>query len=670
MAAITTRAGKGSPLTNAEMDANLNNLNESQTVMGEPMGHANATQSTISFNAGTRTFTIAPVSTEFVVWCKGEKYTYTTAQTVVIPNTTGLHYIYFSSSGVLSTKMSFFTWDEDAPTSYVYWNATTSQAIYFADERHGVTLDWQTHEYLHRTRGAAIASGFAISGYTISGTGSLDADAQVTIEGGTFFDEDMQVDIVSSNTPTANTWQQDLNSPALIPVLYLSGTAWNITTPNGFPVKKGTLLQYNSLSAGSWSVVDVNSGEFTVSWILATNNLNYPVLAVLNQSATNTIGQAEELVFEDLTLPGFPSVEFRPLYRLIFQSANSYSNAAKAKLVGVQDLRSISSAGIAPSLVSDHGNLSGLTDDDHPQYLSASSARAGVAQAVKDSLIPATPVAGGIAYGTSTSLDFSVAGTSGYVLTSGGASVPTWTNATNANTASAIVKRDASGNFSAGTITAALSGNATTATTATNLAGGGANRIAYQTASGTTAFLAAPTVADTVLEWTGSALAWASPGANITDDVATNATYYPVLATANSGNLMQVKVASTKFSFNPSTGALTATKVSDEHGHLRSLPLNSQTAAYIVAASDNGKVISITTGGVTVNDAIMSAGMVVTIYNNSGSSQTITQGTGVTLQWAGQAASTTGNRTLGLYGMATILFLSASSAVITGSGLT
>jgi len=38
-------------------------------------------------------------------------------------------------------------------------------------------------------------------------------------------------------------------------------------------------------------------------------------------------------------------------------------------------------------------------------------------------------------------------------------------DATNANTASKIVKRDGSGNFSAGTITAALSGNATTATT-------------------------------------------------------------------------------------------------------------------------------------------------------------------------------------------------------------
>lgn len=38
-------------------------------------------------------------------------------------------------------------------------------------------------------------------------------------------------------------------------------------------------------------------------------------------------------------------------------------------------------------------------------------------------------------------------------------------NATNLNTASAIVARDASGNFSAGTITATLTGNASTATT-------------------------------------------------------------------------------------------------------------------------------------------------------------------------------------------------------------
>lgn len=43
--------------------------------------------------------------------------------------------------------------------------------------------------------------------------------------------------------------------------------------------------------------------------------------------------------------------------------------------------------------------------------------------------------------------------------------------ATSANTPSTIVARDGSGNFSAGTITAALSGNATTATTSTNFSG-------------------------------------------------------------------------------------------------------------------------------------------------------------------------------------------------------
>jgi hypothetical protein len=97
--------------------------------------------------------------------------------------------------------------------------------------------------------------------------------------------------------------------------------------------------------------------------------------------------------------------------------------------------------------------------------------------------------------------------------------------------------------------------------------------------------------------------------------------------------------------------------------------LNSQTSAYVPVAGDAGKMISITTGGVTINNSVFSAGNIITIYNNSASSQTITQGTGVTLQWAGQSSSTTGNRTLGLYGIATIVFLSASSAVISGAGL-
>ena len=90
----------------------------------------------------------------------------------------------------------------------------------------------------------------------------------------------------------------------------------------------------------------------------------------------------------------------------------------------------------------------------------------------------------------------------------GSAAVTATVDATSANTASKVVARDGSGDFAAGTITAALAGNATTATTATNVAGGAANRIVYNTSAGTTAFAAAPTTSSTYLFWNGSAFAW------------------------------------------------------------------------------------------------------------------------------------------------------------------
>ena len=209
-----------------------------------------------------------------------------------------------------------------------------------------------------------------------------------------------------------------------------------------------------------------------------------------------------------------------------------------------------------------------------------------------------------------------------------------------------------------GTATAlSIGGNAATSTAATNVAGGGANQIVFNTGAGATSFAVAPTVANTFLEWSGSAFQWAanplgsvtsvnvdggttgltfsggpvttsgtitmagtlaianggtnatatptagaiaygtgtayafssagtasqvllSGGAGtptwsnqsslsvgsatdatntaITDDTTTNATMYPTWVTASTGNLPQ-KVTSTKLTFNPSSGILTAT---------------------------------------------------------------------------------------------------------------
>lgn len=105
----------------------------------------------------------------------------------------------------------------------------------------------------------------------------------------------------------------------------------------------------------------------------------------------------------------------------------------------------------------------------------------------------------------------------------------------------------------------------------------------------------------------------------------------------------------------------------DSGGDLRGLPVNAQTAAYQLANTDMGRMVSITTGGVTVNGALLASGFVVSIYNNSGSSQTITSGAGVTMYLAGTA--TTGNRTLLQRGVATVICVAANTFVISGAGI-
>lgn len=107
--------------------------------------------------------------------------------------------------------------------------------------------------------------------------------------------------------------------------------------------------------------------------------------------------------------------------------------------------------------------------------------------------------------------------------------------------------------------------------------------------------------------------------------------------------------------------------VLDAYGNVRNVPQNAQGSAYILATTDNGKHISITTGGVTVQSGIFSVGQTVTIFNNSSSSQTITQGSGVTIYQAGTA--NTGSRTLAQRGLATILCVASNIFVITGAGL-
>ena len=109
----------------------------------------------------------------------------------------------------------------------------------------------------------------------------------------------------------------------------------------------------------------------------------------------------------------------------------------------------------------------------------------------------------------------------------------------------------------------------------------------------------------------------------------------------------------------------TSGTVTDSGGNVRSIPQNSQTAAYTLVATDAGKHIFTTTGTVTVPNSVFSAGDAVTIVNHSGSAIAINKGTNMYYS----ADATNANRTLAGRGMATLLFTAADTCYISGAGL-
>lgn len=341
-------------------------------VTGEPSGFPNRVDSVMSFDNGTRTFSIAPVSSSFDVYEGGTKYTFNSSQDVVIPDTEGIHFFYFED-GTLVTSTTF-TIDiilQNGYAALIYWDATNSQAIFLADERHGITMDGVTHAYLHLTRGTQYISGLALGDIVADDTGSLDAHATISVGSGTIADEDITFNIDAIT-----------NGASEIPVFYKEGTSgvWRRQSPTGFPVINATTgnnrLAYNHLSGSTWQQTEVSNNSFVLAHIFATTDINFPVIAIQGQSPYGTISSARVGATDEinnLIVNGLPTVEFKPIGTLIYQTSNSYTNTVKARIRTTdtgEDYVDFRSTNVNPIGTSnDHGSLGGLTDvEDHPGY--------------------------------------------------------------------------------------------------------------------------------------------------------------------------------------------------------------------------------------------------------------------------------------------------------------
>ena len=344
----------------------------------EPQGFVNRADSVVSFNDSTRTFTIQPTGSSYSIYIEGVKVTKTTTETVVIGTGTALNYVHFdTSTGLLSNKTTPFDFDTDVPIAYIHWNGDINQSTFFGEERHGIRMDSSTHKWIHNTFGMQYINGLSIGNYVLLGNGGSNSHAQISISDGTLYQEDIIINITDGSN--GNPFTQDLSPIAYIPTYYHSGSTgqWVRGSGTAFPVKyNGTRAQYNLFSGGTWTTPNVTNNDFFAMWIVATNDINDPILAIVGQRQDGTLNSAENNnIWSDLNLANIPASEIKPLYRLIFRTNNSYTNTPKSSLQSILDLRVSVSATINGVTQNDHGLLFGLGDDDHFQYLHINTAR-------------------------------------------------------------------------------------------------------------------------------------------------------------------------------------------------------------------------------------------------------------------------------------------------------
>ena len=331
----------------------------------EPTGFINRTDSNVSFVDGTRIFTIAPTSTSFSFYIKGEKFTKTTAQNLTIPNLPGNHYVYFNTSGALESTQVFSSdiIEKYAFISIIYWNTDTNTHTYFAEERHGITMDGATHSYLHTTFGSRYLSGLALQSFTI-GDGSLDSHAQFSVDEGSIRDEDILL--------TSSVQSQ-------IPILFRQGQLWRKKAADAFPLiyndgvyYSGARIPFNEYTGGSWQLTAIDSNKFVLVHFFATNDKETPIVGIQGIAQYNDIPAARNAASTEITsLAGLPFAEFVAIGTVVFQT-NTYTNTPDARVRNINGANYVDFRGTQlytpAGEATEHSLLSGLADDDHLQY--------------------------------------------------------------------------------------------------------------------------------------------------------------------------------------------------------------------------------------------------------------------------------------------------------------
>lgn len=349
-----SQVAQTTPLDNVGTDYEAQNVRDAlieidfRQLVKEPTGHENRAQSVMSFDDGTRTFSISvnsPTYSFFRTWIRGHSFTYTTTQTVQISDVSGGHFIYFDSTGTLVESTTPWDFEEEVVfTALVLWDSVHQEHLCLGEERHSVVMDWATHKRLHRVVGSQVErNSFKLGNYILRGDGSLDAHVQFSVSNGFLHDEDIIMSIVNSASPSA-PFEQVLSPIARPELFWREGTNgdWHKESTTGIPVSyDGTGLQWNEWTGSTWQLTNLTEGYYCSYWLIVTNCQEAPIKIVVAQGeANNGISAGSNVTVQEI-LTGLPVTEVVGLYKLIYQYSSSYTNTPKAILYAFADVLDI-----------------------------------------------------------------------------------------------------------------------------------------------------------------------------------------------------------------------------------------------------------------------------------------------------------------------------------------
>lgn len=373
---ITTRVSgaqdatlKGAPLTNAEIDQNFININNAVIATGDLTGFVDKTKSTLSYTALTRQVTLSPTETEYEVYYKGRLIVIQTPLSITLSASSGGRYITLNPTSLeLEDSGNTVSFSNSIVVAYVYYDATTQDAIIFGDERHSAARDTTWHQSKHNEDGMVWRSGGQVT-YTLNNSNTVN----LSFTDMTVADEDLVFNINHALTP--NGYYEQILQTSQIPTLYLEGAFFTQAAPSVLPWIGGSnTAKYNSITDGNGALVDASDGNYINYWIVATNDMRAPIKAIVGRQQHTTLISAYG---ETLTALDLPFQEFVVMYQVTLQTKLTYTgNLSKVVIVSVRRISSVGDSTPETALNGfNHRGLSNLSSDDHLQYVHISNSR-------------------------------------------------------------------------------------------------------------------------------------------------------------------------------------------------------------------------------------------------------------------------------------------------------